>query len=336
MSLIEYISVIKSGADLGEAQAESAFNLLVSGTCEQSEIVAFLSALRDKGESVSEIVSAARVLRQHMKPFAAPANAIDVCGTGGDAKGTYNISTAVAIVVAACGIPVAKHGNRSVSSKSGSSDVLSELGVNVTASEDALKRCLENANICFLMAPQFHPAMKHVAPARQEMGTRTIFNLLGPLCNPASVKRQMVGVYDENLTETLALVLKALGSEAALVVSSEDGMDELSVCGKSYISELTDGAVKNYPVVPEMFTLRSWQPDDLLGGDAAHNAHAMHELFDGAKNAYRDAVIMNASAALIMAECADDPESAAALTTEAIDSGRAKETLNALVEASQS
>ncbi len=336
MVLQSQIAQLQSGADLSPEQAMVTFEQIISGTLSDDEIAAFLLALKQKGESLTEITAAAQALRSAMTPFDSPVDAMDVCGTGGDNSGSYNISTTVAIVVAACGVPVAKHGNRSVSSQSGSSDILSALGVRIDAPIAVLQRCLEEARICYLAAPQFHPAMRHVAAARKQLATRTIFNLLGPLCNPASVSRQVMGVYDGALVEPLAKVLHTLGSEAVWVVHGEDGMDELSISGPSQVAALADGAISTLRVTPADAGLSGYPPEALHGGDAIANAAALRAVLSGDEGAYRDAVLLNAAAALIVAERADSLSIGAMLAAEAIDSGRASRTLDAWATLSQS
>ena len=330
----ELITQLKAGQDLSADQARMAFTTIMSGDGDDELIAAFLLALKDKGESIEEITAAATVMREHMTRFETDRDCIDVCGTGGDNKGSYNISTAVAFVLAGCGVPVAKHGNRSVSSKSGSSDVLQALGIKLTDDMSRLEESLDKANICFLAAPFFHPAMKHVAPIRAKLKTRTIFNLLGPLCNPAGVTRQVMGVYDAALVEPLCHVLKNLGSIANAVVHGSDGMDELTVTGPSHVAELKEGAIRTYDVTPEDAGLALHKPEELLGGDAEHNADALRRVLSGETGAYRDAVIMNATGGLIVADKADDPLTGAALAAEAINSGRATECLETLIRIS--
>lgn len=326
------IRQLESGQPLSQAQARAAFERLLRGEAGDDDIAAFLLALKANGERESEIIGAAQAMRDAMRRFEAPADAMDVCGTGGDAKGTYNISTTVAFVLAGCGVPVVKHGNRAVSSKAGSTDVLAALGVGITGDTDTLRRCLDEAGLCYLAAPHFHPGMRHVAPVRAKLKTRTIFNLLGPLCNPAGVRFQLLGVYDAALTQTLARALQALGSEAAAVVHGEDGLDELSICGPSQVSQLLDGDVLSYEMKPQQAGLPEHPFSELLGGDAPHNADALRRVLEGEAGAYRDAVLLNTAAALIVADRADDPESGVALAAEAIDSGRAREVLAKLVE----
>jgi anthranilate phosphoribosyltransferase len=326
-------SLIRANQNLSAEQAQQAFASIMAGTAEHKDIAGFLLALKAKGETATEIAAAAGAMRQVMKRFDAPADAMDVCGTGGDGSHSLNISTAVAIVVAACGVPVVKHGNRAVSSQSGSSDVLQALGVNIDASEAQLAECLAQANICFLMAPHFHPAMRHVAPVRQQLKTRTIFNLLGPLCNPAGVTRQLLGVYAPDRLQMMAEALKQLGSQRAWVVHG-DGLDELSISAESQIVILRDGDLTAQRIAPEAAGLTRSPISALNGGDAAYNAAALKTLLHGAQSAYRDAVLLNAAAALIIAEKAHELKDGAAIAAEAIDSGQAIYTLERWVEIS--
>ncbi len=331
----DLIQQLQQQQDLTSAQAESAFRQIMSGQCEEEDIAAFLLALKAKGETIAEITAAATAMRAAMTPFETELDCIDVCGTGGDNKGSYNISTAVAFVLAGCGVPVAKHGNRSVSSQSGSSDVLSTLGVRLTDHHDLLRRMLDDASICFLAAPFFHPAMKHVAPVRAKLKTRTIFNLLGPLCNPAGVRHQLMGVYDRHWVKPLAGVLLSLGTARSVVIHGHDGMDELTVTGPSYACEVHGDTVAAYDITPDMAGLKLWSPEALVGGDADHNAQVMRKLLMGETGAYRDAVILNAAAGLMIMDRADDLATAAALAGESIDSGRAITSLDALITLSQ-
>ena len=332
--LKKIIKQLGDSEELTADQAREAFTIILSGEADDKSIVQFLQALKAKGETVTEITAAARVMREKMIHFDAPVEAIDVCGTGGDARSTYNISTTVALVVAACGVPVAKHGNSSITSQSGSSDVLSKLGVNIDASIDTLKHCLEEANICFLMAPRFHPEMKYVSPARKQISSRTIFNILGPLCNPAGVKRQVMGVYNSALMLPLVSVFKALGSESVMLVHGQDGIDELTVTGTSYTTSLNDGHITTGSVTPEDVGLAHWELPTLVGGDAEANAQALRGVLSGDEGAYRDAVLMNAAAALLVAGTVDDLSAGVTLAKEAIDSKRASATLDALIRVS--
>jgi anthranilate phosphoribosyltransferase len=325
------LAIAASGRALTGEQAEAAFDVMMSGDATPAQMGGFLMALRVRGETVEEITGAARTMRAKMLTIEAPDGAIDTCGTGGDATGTYNISTASQFVVAACGVPVAKHGNRALSSKSGAADVLTALGVNIEADMSLVKRALWEAGTCFLMAPRHHSAMRHVGPVRVELGTRTIFNLLGPLSNPAKVKRQVIGVFSRDWVEPLAQVLKGLGHERAWVVHGADGMDELSTTGSSYVAELKDGKVATFQVTPEEAGLPRARLEDLKGGDAARNAHVLQAMLDGEHGPFRDIVLYSSAAALLVAGKAGDLTSGVALATEAVDSGAARRTLARLV-----
>jgi anthranilate phosphoribosyltransferase len=325
------LAIAASGRALTGEQAEAAFDVMMSGDATPAQMGGFLMALRVRGETVEEITGAARTMRAKMLTIEAPDGAIDTCGTGGDATGTYNISTASQFVVAACGVPVAKHGNRALSSKSGAADVLSALGVNIEADMSLVKRALWEAGTCFLMAPRHHSAMRHVGPVRVELGTRTIFNLLGPLSNPAKVKRQVIGVFSRDWVEPLAQVLKGLGHERAWVVHGADGMDELSTTGSSFVAELKDGKVATFQVTPEEAGLPRARLEDLKGGDAARNAHVLQAMLDGEHGPFRDIVLYSSAAALLVAGKAGDLTSGVALATEAVDSGAARRTLARLV-----
>lgn len=328
----KYINKAASGEHLERAEAEHAFQIIMNGGATPAQMAGFLVALRIKGESIEEITAGATVLRAKAEPFTAPETAVDTCGTGGDARGTLNVSTAVAIVVAACGVPVAKHGNRSVSSLSGSSDVLSELGVNVNAPFPILQLALERCGLTFLMAPRFHKAMRHVAPVRQELGMRTIFNLLGPLSNPAKPHYQVIGVYDRQWLRPLAEVLGELGCKRAWVVHGSDGLDELTTTGESYVAELReDGSIHEFIVTPESVGLERAEMKDIEGKDPKYNARRLLELLAGQTDAYRDIVLLNSAAVLVVAGKAASLEEGIALAVQAIDSRKAKETLATLV-----
>ncbi|MCH8002037.1 MAG: anthranilate phosphoribosyltransferase [Proteobacteria bacterium] len=320
-----------SGRALDSAEAERAFDIIMSGDATPAQMGGFLMALRVRGETVAEITGAARAMRAKMLTIEAPEGAIDTCGTGGDGKGTYNVSTASALVAAACGVPVAKHGNRALSSKSGAADVLTALGVNIDADMSLVKKALWEAKVCFLMAPRHHSAMRHVGPTRVELGTRTIFNLLGPLSNPARVKRQTIGVFAPDWVEPIAQVLKVLGHERAWVFHGAGGLDELSTTGASTVAELKDGAVTTFEVTPADAGLATAKIEDLKGGDAAHNAQAMRAMLDGEPGAFRDIVLLASAAALIVAGKATDLKDGAAMAAEAVDGGKARATLARLV-----
>ncbi|MCE3232610.1 MAG: trpD [Rickettsiaceae bacterium] len=344
----KYIEQVVNYQNLTEEDSARAFQIIMNGGANPSEIAAFLVALRMKGETIDEIVGAATVMRQKAEKISVPVGAIDTCGTGGKSlnftkkheplspnagkAGTFNVSTTVAFVVAACGVPVAKHGNKAASSLSGSADVLRELGVNVDADTSLMEQALSEAGICFMMAPKFHTAMRHVAPVRRELGIRTIFNILGPLSNPAAAKYQLMGVYSQELVEPLAHVLARLGVARAWVVHGEDGIDEITITGKTFVAELNDGNVRTFEIDPEGFGIELVEIDELRGGDANANAQQMKAILRGKGNAaYRSMVLLNAAAALVVAEKAADLKAGIELAEEAIDSGRANEVLQQLV-----
>jgi anthranilate phosphoribosyltransferase len=322
---------VASGQPLNLAEARDAFEIMMSGDATPAQVGGFLMGLRVRGETVDELTGGAQALRERMVKVQAPDGAIDTCGTGGDASGTFNVSTAAAIVVAACGVPVAKHGNRALSSRAGSADILTALGVNIEADLALVERAIRGAGIGFMMAPRHHGAMRHVAGARIELGTRTIFNLLGPLANPAGARRQLMGVFALEWLEPIAQVLGQLGAERAWVVHGADGLDELSTTGPSHVAELRDGRVTSFEVTPEQAGLARARRDDLRGGDATTNADALRALLDGVRGPYRDIVVLNSAAALIVAGRADDLEDGAARAADAIDSGAAKDVLKALI-----
>ncbi len=327
----QLIGHVATGATLGVEQAKGAFDLMMAGEATPVQISAFLMALRVRGETVEEITGGALTMRDKMTRISGPANAMDVVGTGGDGTGTYNISTASALVVAGAGVPVAKHGNKAASSKSGAADVLSALGIKLDADFSLVERSLNEAGICFMFAQRHHSAMKHVGPTRVELGTRTVFNLLGPISNPAGVRRYLVGVFDRAWIEPLARVLANLGTERAWVVHGADGMDELSTTGTSYVAELADGDVRTFEVNPGDAGLETAALEDLLGGDGEYNAAAIRALLDGEPSAFRDIVLYNAGAALTVAGEVSGIREGAAAAALSIDSGAAREKLNALV-----
>lgn len=324
------LAKVATGATLSETEAEAAFGIIMSGNATPSQMGGFLMALRVRGETVEEITGAARTMRAKAVQVEAPAGTIDTCGTGGDAAGTYNISTAVAFVVAGCGVPVAKHGNRAISSKSGAADVLSALGVNLDADFALVRQALWEANIGFLMAPRHHTAMRNVAPTRVELGTRTIFNLMGPLSNPAGAKRQLLGVFDARWVEPIARVLHRLGSEAAWVVHGSDGLDEITTTGPTDVAALKDGTVTAFQITPEDAGLPRSSLADLRGGDAETNAEALRAVLAGATGAYRDIVLLNAAAALIVAGRATDLRTGVSLAADSIATGAARTALDRL------
>ena len=332
----DILAVLAEGRNLPREMAVRAFQVIMNGGATPGQMGAFLMGLRVKGETIDEIAAGAIAMRAKAHRVKAPAGAIDTCGTGGDAKGTYNISTAVALVMAACGVPVAKHGNRSVSSLSGSSDVLALLGVKVDAEAAVSERCLNELGICFLMATKFHPAMRHVAPIRQELGVRTIFNLLGPLSNPAAPDYHLMGIYSENLLEPMAHVLKELGVKGAWVVHGSDGLDELTLTGPSSVVELKDGNIRRFDVTPEDAGVARASLDELRGGTPEANAQALTRAISGMEGAYRRAVILNAAAGLVVAGKAGDLKAGAAQAAAAIDSGKPHTILMKLAELSHS
>ena len=315
---------------LSRDQAKAAFEILFTGEATASQIGGFLMALRTRGETVAEYAAAAAVMRAKCKAVNAPEGAMDIVGTGGDGKGTLNISTATAFVVAGAGVTVAKHGNRNLSSKSGAADALSEMGINVMVGPEVVERAINNIGIGFMMAPMHHPAIAHVMPTRSELGTRTIFNILGPLTNPASVKRQLTGAFCRDLIRPMAETLAALGSEKAWLVHGSDGTDELSIAGVSWVAALENGTVGEFEINPEDAGLPVHPFDDILGGSPAQNAVAFRALLNGEKSAYRDAVLLNSAAALLVADKVDNLKDGAEMATQSIDSGAAKEKIKAL------
>lgn len=308
---------------LSEQEMEDAMTAIMDGNVSGDEIAAFLTALAQRGETVDEITGAARVLRRKAATIEAPEKALDCCGTGGDGIGTYNISTAVALVAAACGVPVAKHGNRAASSKSGAADVLEALGVNLDVPQELLSQTLHELNFCFLMAPRHHEAVRHVVPIRKKLGFRTIFNLLGPLANPAGTRYQLMGVFDRKWIVPLAETLARLGSEKAWIVHGSDRLDEITLTGPTWIAKLENGEVTEETVTPADFGLDYVRPQDLLGGTAQDNARALQHLLDGKPSAYRDIVIANCAAVLNIHGSATSLREGAALAARAIDDGGA-------------
>lgn len=329
--LKELLAAIAGGRTLSRDEALQAFDVVMAGDATPAQMGALLMGLRVRGETVDEITGGALALRGRMVRIEAPADAIDTCGTGGDARGTFNVSTAAAFVVAGAGVPVAKHGNRALSSKAGSADVLKALGVNIEAEAALIQRSIREAGIGFMMAPRHHGAMRHVAGPRVELGTRTIFNLLGPLANPASTRRQLVGVFAAEWVEPLAHVLAGLGSERAWVVHGADGLDELSTTGPSRVAALEHGTVETFEVTPETYGLARARLDQLKGGDAEHNGAALRLVLAGEPGPFRDIVLLNAGAALVVAGRAGTLEAGIAVATQALDNGAAKQALDRLV-----
>jgi len=325
------LAKVATGAALTREEAALAFNRMMSGEATPAQMGGLLMALRVRGETVDEITGAVTVMRAKMRRVEAPADAIDVVGTGGDASGSFNISTCAAFIVAGAGVPVAKHGNRALSSRSGSADVLAALGVQIELAPAQIGRCIREAGIGFMFAPAHHPAMKNVGPTRVELGTRTIFNLLGPLSNPAGVKRQMIGAFSRQWVEPMAQVLKNLGSERVWVVHGSDGLDEITICGPSYVAALENGTVRTFEIAPEEIGLKRAQPEALRGGDAEANAAALLGVLKGGKGPLREVAIFNAAAALIVAGRAKDLREGAALAAKSIDSGEAEGRLDRLI-----
>ena len=321
-----------TSAPLSEETMIDAMTTIMTGQSNDADIETFLRGLASRGETADEITGAARVMREKASSIKAPQGAIDCCGTGGDASGTYNISTAVAIVSAACGVPVAKHGNRAASSKSGAADVLEALGANLDISRDTLEDALQTLNFCFLMAPNHHQAIKHVMPARKAIGNRTIFNLLGPLANPAGTKHQLIGVFDKKWITPMAETLRNLGSQSAIIVHGHDGLDEISISAPTDIAILKNGHIETKTITPEDFSLPIHPLEDLKGGDANENASALQSVLDGAKNAYRDIVLSNTAAVLLIAGKASNLKDGVQIASDAIDSGKANQLLKDYVE----
>ncbi len=335
MDIKEAIKRVVGGGSLSEAEMVSVMEAVMTGAAEPAAIAAFVTALAMRGETVEEITGAARVMREHATHVSAPEGpVVDTCGTGGDSAGTFNISTASAFVAAASGLVVAKHGGRAVTSKCGSADVLKALGVNIDAGPERIEECLREVGIGFLFAPLLHGAMKHAAPVRAAIGIRTIFNILGPLTNPAGARRQVLGVYGAHLTELLAKVLRNLGSERAFVVHGEDGLDELTLTERTRVTELNDGEIRTYYLLPEDVGLTRCGAADLVGGDAYENAGIILDIFRGERGPRRDVVVLNSAAAITAGGRSATIRDACALAEEVIDSGAALEKLNRLVEVS--
>ncbi len=334
LALKATLHLLAGGVCLTAAQAEAAFELILSGAATDAQIGAMAMAMRVRGETVAEIIGAARAMRSRMTPVRVAGESVDTCGTGGDGAHTFNISTAVAFVVAACGVAVAKHGNRAQSSRCGAADVLEALGVNLEVPLEILGRVIQDEKIGFLFATQHHGAMRHVAAVRRELGTRTIFNLLGPLCNPANARRQLLGVFAPEWLTPLAEVLRASGSERAWIVCGEDGLDELTTTTRSLVAELQeDGSIHRFEIEPEQAGVPRALASDLQGGDARENAAALRALLEGVAGPYRDIVVLNAAAALVVAGRSHDLPHGASLAAAAIDSGAAAARLEALVRA---
>lgn len=323
---------VASSRPLTKDEAEAAFNALFEGQGTPAQMGGFLMALRTRGETVTEYAAAASVMRAKCNPVRAPEGAMDIVGTGGDGKGTLNISTATAFVVAGAGVVVAKHGNRNLSSKSGAADALTELGLNVMVGPEIVEKCIAQAGIGFMMAPMHHPATRHVMPVRQELGTRTIFNILGPLTNPAGVKRQLTGAFSKDLIRPMAETLLALGSIKAWLVHGGDGTDEISIAAPTSVAAVEHGGVREFTLHPEDAGLPYHPFEQIAGGTPADNAKAFRALLEGEAGAYRDAVLLNAAAALVVADKVSDLKDGVALARESIDSGAAKARLAAVAK----
>ncbi|MGA8946137.1 MAG: anthranilate phosphoribosyltransferase [Pseudolabrys sp.] len=330
------IAKVATGATLSREEAAGAFDRMMSGEATPSQMGGLLMALRVRGETVEEITGAVTTMRAKMLGVKAPADAVDVVGTGGDASGSFNISTCAAFIVAGAGVPVAKHGNRALSSRSGAADVLQALGVKIELNADQVGTCIRDAGIGFMFAPAHHPAMKNVGPTRVELGTRTIFNLLGPLSNPARGKRQMVGTFSKQWVEPMAQVLKNLGSESIWVVHGSDGLDEVTTAGLTTVAALENGKIRTFEVSPEDAGLSRAKPEALRGGDAEHNARALLDVLKGKPSPFRDIAILNAAAALIVAGKAKDLKQGAMLAAKSIEAGEAEGRLDRLIAVSNS
>ena len=326
-----FLAMVAEGVSLSESDAARAFDVMMSGDASPAQIGAFLMALHLRGETVEEITGATKTMREKSLKVTAPAGAMDIVGTGGDAHGTYNVSTAAALVVAGCGVPVAKHGNRAFSSKSGAADVLSELGIDMEAPPKRVQQSIAEAGIGFLFAPIYHSAMRHVGPARAEMGVRTTFNILGPLSNPAAVKRLLVGAFSAHWLEPMARVLGNLGAERVWVVHGSDGMDELTTTGPSHVAELAGDVIRTFEATPEDAGLPRASLGDLKGGTPAENAAAIQDLLKGAAGAFRDIVLLNAAAALMVAGRVDTLRNGAEAAARAIDEGAAAAALDRML-----
>lgn len=328
------IAKVATGASLTRDEAANAFDRMMSGEATPSQMGAMLMGLRVRGETVDEITGAVSAMRAKMLRVTAPLNAVDIVGTGGDGSGSVNVSTCASFIVAGAGVPIAKHGNRALSSKSGAADVLAALGVKIDLTPDQVTRCVKETGIGFMFAPTHHPAMKNVGPTRVELATRTIFNLLGPLSNPAGVTRQMVGVFSRQWVQPLAQVLKNLGAESIWVVHGSDGLDEITLTGPTFVAALEDGNIRTFEVTPDDAGLPRANGDTLKGGDATANAVALKGVLDGRPGAYRDVALLNAAAALIVAGRAKDLKDGVAIGAKALDSGAAAERLKHLIAVS--
>ncbi|WP_314958477.1 anthranilate phosphoribosyltransferase [Bradyrhizobium cosmicum] len=328
------IGKVATGASLSRDEAASAFDAMMSGEATPSQMGGLLMALRVRGETVDEITGAVAAMRSKMLTVDAPPEAVDIVGTGGDGSGSVNVSTCASFIVSGAGLPVAKHGNRALSSRSGAADVLASLGVKIDLRPEQVGRCVRECGIGFMFAPAHHPAMKNVGPTRVELATRTIFNLLGPLSNPAGVKRQMVGVFSRQWVQPLAQVLKNLGSESAWVVHGSDGLDEITLTGPTFVSALQNGEIRNFEVTPEEAGLPRCEPGALKGGEADANAIALQSVLDGKPSPYRDVALINAAAALVVAGRAGNLKEGVAIGAKSLDSGAASARLKHLISVS--
>ena len=329
----DLIQQLISKKDLSQVQMQQVMQEILTGTVETADIIAFLTSLNDKGESVQELTAAVKVMLKYVQPIIVDKpNILDTCGTGGDKKGTFNISTICAFVASGAGVTVAKHGNRSVSSKCGSADILEALGVNINLDKDKIKKCLEEIGVAFLFAPNLHPAMRFVMPARKQIGQRTMFNILGPLINPARATNQLIGVYAKQWVKPLAEVLRNLGSKHILVVHGADGLDEVSTTDKTFVAEIVDGQLKEYEITPEEFGFKRAKPDDLLGGSIMENVKIAQDLLMWKKGAARDIVLLNAGCAIYVADKAKTIAEGIKLAEKSIDSGAALKKLELLKE----
>ena len=329
-----YLAKVATGASLTREEARSAFDDLLSGEVTPAQGGAFLMALRVRGEALDEIVGAVSAMRGRMTRVNAPADAMDIVGTGGDHSGSYNISTLASMIVAGCGVRVAKHGNRAASSRSGAADVLTALGVKIGLDPAALERCLAEAGLCFMFAQAHHASMRHVAPVRVELGTRTLFNLLGPLSNPAGVRRQLLGVFSDAWLEPLTQVLKELGTERVWTVHGSDGLDEITTTGPTHVVALENGTIRRFTVTPDEVGLTTARLEDLKGADPEHNAAELRRVLDGEKTPYRDIAVLNAAAALVVAGEAGNLREGVDRAAGAVDSGAAKGALERLIQVS--
>ena len=330
------LSKVSSKNGLSDEESYFSFNYILEGKASEKQIEKFLLGLRERGEKIEEITAAAKVMREKSSKVSAPDSAIDTCGTGGSGSGKYNISTAASLVAAGAGAVIAKHGNRALSSKSGSSQVLEELGVKLDIEPKKITECIEKSNIGFMFAPNHHPAMKYVGPVRQRLKVRTIFNILGPLSNPANVKKQLIGVFNKKWLEPMAETLRTLGSQRALIVNGSDGFDELTTTGVSYVAELNDHNIKTYEINPEKLGLKLSKFDDLIGGDPKQNAKKIINLLEGEKGPYRDIVLLNSAAALYVDGKVKNLKDGISMSENSIDNGNAKIALDNLVRASNS